>query len=133
MIQVEFFNEVNPKNGEHHISDAYIKVGPFNSVQWTYSLDFDLPNTGESVTYDGKHWGDFRICEYDAKDKTVMPFKAEEEVGSFMMIDPHNKKVINEVIKNLKEIEIDGESMQYILEKVGMEEQMRHQLKVSEK
>lgn len=209
MIQVEFFNEVNLKNGEDHISDAYIKVGPFNSVQWTYShirlqtdgLDFDLPNAGESVTYGGKHWGDFRICDYDAKDKSVKPFKIEKkqpkkntaerrltlvfddlvnlrralieqgvdtakedsqgtfiqtymdnieiacdlnddesdgwkfsnkkEIATFMMKDQKNKSVIEAIIKNLKDIEVDGETMQHILEQVGMDEQMHHQLIMS--
>ena len=35
---------------------------------------------------------------------------------------------VNMVIKTLKEIDVDGETMQYILEKVGMDEQMLHQL-----
>jgi len=35
---------------------------------------------------------------------------------------------IEEIIKDLKEIDVDGETMQYILEKVGMDEQMHRQL-----
>jgi len=35
---------------------------------------------------------------------------------------------VNEIIKKLKEIEVDGEQMQYILEKVGMTDQMHRQL-----
>jgi len=37
-------------------------------------------------------------------------------------------EAVNEIIKKLKAIEIDGEQMQYILEKVGMTDQMHRQL-----
>ena len=37
-------------------------------------------------------------------------------------------EAVNEIIKKLKAIEIDGEYMQYILEQVGMTDQMHRQL-----
>jgi hypothetical protein len=40
----------------------------------------------------------------------------------------YNAKEVNEIIKKLKAIEIDGENMQYILEQVGMTDQMHRQL-----
>lgn len=39
-----------------------------------------------------------------------------------------DRKVILNVIQQLKDIEVDGETMQYIIEKVGMKEQMLRQL-----
>lgn len=39
--------------------------------------------------------------------------------------------VVHETIKNLRHIEVDGETMQYIIEKVGMEYQMLRQLVLS--
>ena len=39
---------------------------------------------------------------------------------------------INRVINILKEIEVDGETMQYILERVGMSNQMMRQLMLTE-
>ena len=36
--------------------------------------------------------------------------------------------VVNEAIKNLKRIDVDGETMQYIIEKLGMDDQMLRQL-----
>lgn len=39
-----------------------------------------------------------------------------------------DRKVILNVIQQLKDIEVDGETMQYIIEKVGMEYQMLRQL-----
>jgi hypothetical protein len=42
--------------------------------------------------------------------------------------DFYNYEEVNEIIKKLKAIDIDGERMQYILEKVGMSDQMHRQL-----
>ena len=39
--------------------------------------------------------------------------------------------VVHETIKNLRRVEVDGETMQYIIEKVGMEYQMLRQLVLS--
>jgi len=36
--------------------------------------------------------------------------------------------VVNEAIGNFKRIDIDGETMQYIIEKLGMDDQMLRQL-----
>jgi hypothetical protein len=40
----------------------------------------------------------------------------------------YNYEEVNEIIKKLKAIDIDGERMQYIIEKVGMSDQMHRQL-----
>jgi len=40
----------------------------------------------------------------------------------------YNAEEVNEIIEKLKAIEIDGENMQYILEQVGMTDQMHRQL-----
>ena len=39
--------------------------------------------------------------------------------------------VVNKTIEDLKRIDIDGETMQYIIEKLGMEKQMLRQLVLS--
>ena len=41
------------------------------------------------------------------------------------------RDVVMDIIKKLRTIEVDGETMQYILEKVGMKEQMFRQLVLS--
>jgi predicted Fe-S protein YdhL (DUF1289 family) len=40
----------------------------------------------------------------------------------------YNDTEVNEIIQKLKAIDIDGERMQYIIEKVGMSDQMHRQL-----
>ena len=42
--------------------------------------------------------------------------------------DERKHLLVKEVIANLKVIDIDGETMQYILEQIGMDEQMHRQL-----
>lgn len=42
--------------------------------------------------------------------------------------DPTKHEIVNSIISQLKEIEVDGETMEYILRQVGMEEQMLKQL-----
>jgi len=42
------------------------------------------------------------------------------------------RDVVMDIIKKLQTIEVDGETMQYILEKVGMEDQMLRQLVMSQ-
>ena len=40
----------------------------------------------------------------------------------------HNEDRINYIIQMLKEMDVDGETMEYIIREVGMEEQMLRQL-----
>ena len=47
------------------------------------------------------------------------------------MEDPKLEDYINSVIENLIYIGVDGETMQYILEQVGMHDQMLRQLMMS--
>ena len=42
--------------------------------------------------------------------------------------DPTKHEIVNNIISQLKDIEVDGETMEYILRQVGMEEQMFKQL-----
>tara|TARA_R110000782_G_scaffold21110_2_gene56898 strand:- start:2327 stop:3046 length:720 start_codon:yes stop_codon:yes gene_type:complete len=48
-----------------------------------------------------------------------------------MLYDKDQKKTFKKVVKKLKEIEIDGESTQHLLQKIGHEEQMLRQLIMS--
>jgi len=70
----------------------------------------------------------------DAKKKEFFDYidknyKAKVEENTYMMsTDPAVKSKVEMVIKTLQDIEVDGETMQYILEKVGMDEQMLQQL-----
>lgn len=49
-----------------------------------------------------------------------------------LMESAFNSSVVKEVIAKLQAIKIDGETMQYILQKVGMQDQMLRQLVMSQ-
>ena len=53
-----------------------------------------------------------------------------EEIKTALMEDATADYGVNVIINILKDIEIDGETMQYILYRVGMERQMLKQLSV---
>jgi len=70
-------------------------------------------------------------CDLNDSESDEWKFSNKKEIATFMMKNSKNKSVIEAIIKSLKDIEVDGESMQYILEQVGMDEQMHHQLVMS--
>jgi len=51
-----------------------------------------------------------------------------EDVPTELCKDKDKHDMVKDIISKLKEIDIDGETMEYILKQVGMEEQMRKQL-----
>lgn len=54
--------------------------------------------------------------------------KSEMNEGTYLMSNPATKAKVDKIIELLIGIDIDGETMQYILEAVGMDEQMASQL-----
>ena len=51
-----------------------------------------------------------------------------ENQKTYLMSDPSIEFAVHHIIDMLRTIDIDGETMEYIIEQVGMQEQMRHQL-----
>jgi hypothetical protein len=52
----------------------------------------------------------------------------KEDAPTMLCSDPTKHEIVNNIISQLKGIEVDGETMEYILRQVGMEEQMLKQL-----
>lgn len=52
----------------------------------------------------------------------------EIDVPTVLCSDPTKHEIVNSIISQLKGIEVDGETMEYILRQVGMEEQVLKQL-----
>lgn len=70
-----------------------------------------------------KDFFDYIDKNYKGKSESI------NEVGSLRMAEsPVVAQKVKQVIDLLMSIDVDGETMQYILEEVGMEEQMQHQL-----
>jgi hypothetical protein len=64
---------------------------------------------------------------FDYIDKN---YKAKDEMSenTYQMSNPAVKTKVEMVINTLKEIEVDGETMEYILDEVGISDQMASQL-----
>lgn len=102
----------------------YYVVQASNSTQREFELDFA----------DVIHMYDIGQLELMTEDNKCLILSWDEK-GYFKsyFVDQETSKTIlvNQVIETLKEIEVDGETMQYILEKIGMEDQMLKQLMFS--
>lgn len=55
-----------------------------------------------------------------------------ENQKTYLMSDPSIEFAVHHIIDMLRTIDIDGETMEYILEQVGMQGQMLHQLSSKE-
>ena len=64
---------------------------------------------------------------FDYIDKN---YKAKDEMSenTYLMSNPEVKSKVEMVISTLRDIDVDGETMEYILKEVGMEDQMMSQL-----
>jgi len=51
---------------------------------------------------------------------------------TYLMNDPAIEFAVHHIIDMLRTIDVDGETMEYILEQVGMEDQMHRQLSSKE-
>jgi hypothetical protein len=65
-------------------------------------------------------------------DLTKVPIKQEvfmtDEAPTMLCQDKQKNDAVKDIIAKLKEIEVDGETMQYILDQVGMSDQIAKQL-----
>ena len=97
-----------------------------NSTQREFELDFadiiEVYDTNETTitTECGRTviitWQDNYFKSYHVIYETAL------------MESTFKREVVKEIIKKLQTIEVDGETMQYIIEKVGMTDQMLRQL-----
>lgn len=52
----------------------------------------------------------------------------DEKAPTMLCINPQTHEIVNNIISQLNSIDVDGETMEYILKQVGMDEQMLKQL-----
>ena len=92
-----------------------------NSTQREFELDFA----------DVIHMYDVSQLELVTEDNKCLIISWDEKgyFKSYFVDHETSKRIlVDEIIDKLKEIDVDGETMQYILEKVGMTDQMLRQL-----
>ena len=103
----------------------YYVVQASNSTQREFELDFadiiEVYDTNETTIT--TQCGRTVIINWDEDGY----FKSYHVIYETAQMEQHAVSV-NRVINILREIDVDGETMQYILQKVGMEDQMLKQL-----
>jgi hypothetical protein len=85
---------------------------------------------GEDILAVGfwKKDGTYEEADKDWRKGDDEDFDDEEDAPTQLCIDPTKHEIVNSIISQLKDIEVDGETMEYILKQVGMEGQMLKQL-----
>ena len=84
-----------------------------------------------SVGYWNKVEGKEHLLKYNEPDtdwRKSMFTPEDDEAPTMLCQDESKNSIVQSVISYLKDIEVDGETMEYILEQVGMKEQMLKQL-----
>lgn len=69
-----------------------------------------------------KHDGEYCEAEQDWRKEIF------GEAPTMLCVDSDKHKIVNSIISQLKAIDVDGETMEYILKQVGMDEQIFKQL-----
>ena len=67
-----------------------------------------------------KYGGEYCEAEQDWRKEMFPP--------TMLCTDSDKHKIVNNIISQLKQIDVDGETMEYILNRVGMDKQMLKQL-----
>lgn len=85
---------------------------------------------GEDILAVGfwKKDGSYEEADKDWRKGDDEDFDDEEDTPTELCVDPTKHEIVNNIISQLKDIEVDGETMEYILRQVGMEAQMLKQL-----
>jgi len=105
----------------------YYVVQASNSTQREFELDFadiiEVYDTNETTIT--TQCGRTVIINWEDKGY----FKSYHVIYETAQMESSiNRTYINDIINKLRTIEVDGETMQYIIEKVGMTDQMLRQL-----
>ena len=96
--------------------------------------DIDIAiNMNDTECIENDWYGLFGVKEREDKFKprSVAEYVAtlpNEEPPTSLCKTPQTHEFVKDIIAKLKVIDVDGETMQYILEQVGMDEQMHRQL-----
>lgn len=132
VIEVEGDEEIR---GERNYLLDIVKIDLVEYEKFLNSIDLELDHNSDDILSVGfwKKDNTYNEPDHDWRKNIFSPEDDEddEEEGPTMLCkDKHKNDVVKDIIAKLKEIDVDGETMQYILEQVGMNEQMAKQLGV---
>jgi len=114
-------------DGEHNY---LFDIAKFDIAEYlTFLGSRGIKNYGFDDILNVSYWNkDNTYSEADKDWRGQMFDKVEDKAPTALCSDKHKNDVVNDVIAKLKEIEVDGETMQHIIEQLGMNDQMLRQL-----
>lgn len=131
---IDIINQFSIAFEEHGALEQILHYGDYEALmRGVYDVDIAL-NLEDTECIDN-NWYYLFEPKKEIEDK-FKPRSVSEYVATLPMEEPPTElcritqthEVVKDIIAKLKMIDIDGETMQYILKEVGMEEQMHKQL-----
>ena len=114
-------------NGEHNY---LFDIAKFDVAEYlTFLGSRGIESCGCDDILNVSYWNkDNTYTEADKDWRGQMFDKVEDKAPTALCNDKYKNDVVVSVIAKLKEIEVDGETMQHIIEQLGMNDQMLRQL-----
>ena len=134
VLEVEGDEEIR---GERNYLFDIVKIDLVEYEKFLNSIDQELDHDSDDILSVG-FWNKdntYNEPDHDWRKNMFSPEDDEEdeddeygEAPTMLCKDKHKNDVVQDIIAKLKEIEVDGETMEYILDQVGMLDQMAKQL-----
>lgn len=123
-IDCDKYGNVIEVRGDEDEDNYLLDIAVFDLVEYGKFCESKNITMGES--------DDILSIGFWKKDNTYheaeKDWRKEMFAPTMLCSDSDKHKIVNNIISQLKEIDVDGETMEYILKQVGMEEQMLKQL-----
>lgn len=115
-------------------NDHYCNIAKINLKEYAEFCSDNNITHGECNSIDMVgYWEKNHVYRYPNEELRLKFFKGTDIIPTSKCSDSDTMKKVNEVINTLRSIDVDGETMQYILEQVGMTDQMLRQLVMTKK
>lgn len=125
VLKVEGDEEIR---GERNYLFDIVKIDLVEYEKFLNSIDQELDHDSDDILSVG-FWNKDNTYNEPDHDWRKNIFSPEDDEAPTMLCQDEDKhNAVKDIIAKLKEIEVDGETMQYILDQVGMLEQMAKQL-----
>lgn len=116
--------------GERNYLFDIAKIDLVEYEKFLNSIDQELDHDSDDILSVGfwKKDNTYNEPDKDWRKNMFSPEDDEDEAPTMLCQDKQKNDAVKDIIAKLKEIEVDGETMEYILDQVGMKEQVLKQL-----
>jgi len=116
--------------GERNYLFDIAKIDLVEYEKFLNSIDQELDHDSDDILSVGfwKKDNTYNEPDHDWRKNMFSPEDDEDEAPTMLCQDKDKNDVVKDIIAKLKEIEVDGETMEYILDQVGMLDQVAKQL-----